>query len=72
MNRELDRRGRLLHMGGNVNIFLHISLFVCACMFDFNLFYFVCYFFVCGKNNKEKKKQIYIYEYLYTVDVCGC
>lgn len=66
MNREIDRRGPLLHMGGYVNLFLHISLLcvcVCVCMFDFNLFDFICYFFVCGKNN-EKTISLYMTIYI--------
>lgn len=76
MNREIDRRGPLLHMGGYVNLFLHISLFlcvcvrVCVCMFDFNLFDFICYFLCVEK--KTRKYNLSIYDYLYKVDVCGC
>ncbi len=64
MNREIDRRGPLLHMGGYVNLFLHISLLcVCVCMFDFNLLNFICYF-LCVDKNKEKTISLYMTIYI--------
>lgn len=63
MNREIDRRGPLLHMGGHVNLFLHISL-LCVCMFDFNLFNFICYFLCVEKKNTEKTISLYMTIYI--------
>lgn len=49
-------------MGGYVNLFLHISL-LCVCMFDFNLFDFICYF-LCVDKNKEKTISLYMNIYI--------
>lgn len=55
MNREIDRRGPLLHMGGYVNLFLHISLFcvcvcVCACL---TLIYSISFVTFCVWKKKQ-------------------
>lgn len=55
MNGDTQNLGPVLHTGQQCKAFYYTSVFLCACMFDFNLFLF--FTFLCVDKNKTKKKH---------------